>query len=109
MKAHVVRPLVYLAGPYSSQPVTNTNKAIHMAEDIQSSGLVTVVVPHLNLLWDMLCSHTDEYWYSYDLSLLARCDALLRIVGKSPGADNEISYAMEKHIPVFYESATLLE
>ncbi len=98
------RPLVYVAAPYTHpEPVENTHDAIWAAECLQATGLVTAVVPHLSMMWHLLFPHSSDYWYDYDLALLARCDALLRLPGMSVGADREVAFAAERHIPAFYE------
>jgi hypothetical protein len=105
MRPHADRPLVYVAGPYGKpEPVENTHNAIRAAERLQSTGLVTAVVPHLSLLWHLVCPHPTDHWYDYDLALLARCDALLRLPGISVGADKEVVFARKRHIPVFHEA-----
>lgn len=103
------RPLVYIAAAYTSAPEENTHKAVAVADDLQSTGLVACVVPHLNLLWTLIHPHDGDYWYDHDLALLARCDALLRLPGESPGADNEVAFARNHDIPVFLDKAGLLE
>jgi nucleoside 2-deoxyribosyltransferase len=100
---YVKRPLVYVAGPYAHpDPVENTHRTIHFADDLQAESIVTVYIPHLSMLWHALVPHDSDYWYAYDLAILARCDALLRIPGESSGADNEIAFAKSLGIPVFY-------
>lgn len=95
--------LVYLAGPYTHpDPVENTHKIIQEATKIVEDGIVTPVVPHLSLLWHMVTPRPESFWYDYDLQLLKRCDALLRFPGASWGADNEVLFANERSIPVFY-------
>ena len=111
MTPHADRPLVYVAGPYiRPDPVENTHKTIQVAETLHASGLVTAYVPHLSLLWHLVAPHDAEHWYDYDLAILARCDALLRIPGESTGADNEVKFAQDEHhpIPVFYDIDALL-
>ena len=99
-----------MAGPYTHpDPVQNTHESIKVAEDIQSTGLVTAYVPHCNLLWHLVAPHPAEYWYEYDIAFLERSDALLRIPGESVGADQEIEYAHEHMIPVFYKVKPLLK
>ena len=105
MTAFTDRPFVYVAGPYIHPDcVENTHKTIMIAEQIQSSGLVTAYVPHLTLLWHLVAPHEADHWYAYDLAILARCDALYRIRGASTGADNEVAFALahDPPIPVFY-------
>lgn len=105
------RPLVYVAGPYTRpDPVFNTHAAVRAGEDLQSTGLVTCLVPHLSLLSHIIVPHNDiDHWYEHDLATLARCDALIRLPGDSSGADNEVEFAIERGIPVFYGTATLVE
>ncbi len=103
------RPLVYVAGPYvHPDPVENTHNAIQVAERLHQTGLVTCVVPHLTLLWNMVAPHEADYWYTLDLASLARCDALFRIPGYSVGAENEIRFAHGGGVPVFYKETALL-
>ncbi len=103
------RPLVYVAGPYRlPNPAGNVGRAVRLADRLQRTGRVTCVVPHLNILWDTLKEHTPTYWLDYDLALLARCDALFRIPGESPGSDREIEFAQERGIPTFSSETELL-
>jgi hypothetical protein len=49
----------------------------------------------------------DEAWneiqYPVAHRLLHKCDAVFRITGESKGADNDVSIAQEKGIPVYYD------
>lgn len=110
MTRFVDRPLVYLAGPYTNpDPSINVNKTIAVAEELQDSGLVTCFIPHLTHLWHVVHPHEDvHHWYEYDLAMLARCDALYRIPGKSSGADAEVEFARARSIPVIYEQPSVL-
>lgn len=105
----VDRPLVYVAAPYTHpDPVENTHDAIKTADSLHASGLVTCVVPHLTLLWNMISPQPPDHWYAYDLALLARCDALLRLPGSSEGADEEVRFAEDRDIAVFYAADALM-
>lgn len=108
MTAHVNRPIVYIAGPYGSEPVENTHRAIKVAERLDQTGLITAYVPHMNLLWGLIHPHEPEFWYAYDVAFLVRFDALLRMTGVSPGADDEVELSNERNIPVFYDENELL-
>jgi|ERR1035437_1100762 hypothetical protein len=106
---HVDRPLVYVAGPYSHpDPVENSHMAIHVADKVEATGLVTPVIPHLSLMWHMVIPHDVDFWYSLDIAVLARCDALLRFPGASTGADDEVAFAEDNDIPVFYAQEDLI-
>lgn len=92
---------VYIAGPYTHpDPVENTNKAIRVGDYLRELGY-TPYIPHLSLLWHMVCPHEPDYWYKYDLEWLAKCDCLLRLSGESWGADQEVNFAFEHRIPIF--------
>ena len=104
------RPLVYVAGPYTApDPVANLNATIKLATRLYDSELVVPVVPHLSLLWHLVEPRPVEYWYEYDLHLLRRCDAVLRIQGASQGADREVKEAERLELPVFYNEKSLLD
>ena len=104
------RPLVYVAGPYTRpDPVENTNKTIQLASELIEEGLVTPLIPHLTLLWHLVIPKPLEFWYEYDIALLARCDALYRLEGESTGADREVEFARANSIPVLTERRALTE
>lgn len=101
MKKHTL-PLVYIAAPYSSNPVHNTQIAVREAERIEELFNVAVFIPHLSMLWDLLSPAPVDTWYARDNHFLERCDALYRLPGLSTGADAEVAYAKKLEIPVFY-------
>ncbi len=104
------RPLVYLAGPYSKpDPVENTHRVILEANKLLDDGRVTPHVPHLTHLWHLVSPRPIEFWYEYDLALLVRCDAVLRMPGDSTGADREVDVAEELRIPVFHSRESLYQ
>lgn len=110
MTAFVDRPLVYVAGPYTKpDPVENTHKILVAAGYMNRSGLVTCYVPHLSLFWHFVMPEPYQHWLDYDLAILARSDALLRVAGESSGADAEVKFAVDHGIPVFYTNEALME
>lgn len=103
------RPLIYIAGPYTHpDPVENTHDTIKVADRLVDSGLVTPVVPHVSLLWHLITPRPAEFWYEYDYALLVKCDAVLRLSGKSSGADKEVELARELQIPIFLTEREVL-
>lgn len=101
--------LVYIAGPYTHpDPVDNTRIAMEVADQIMNSGHAIPFIPHLTLFWHMHQPRPIAEWYAYDLEILGRCDALLRIPGASTGADAEVMFAMQRHIPVWDDLDTML-
>lgn len=102
-------PLVYLAAPYTKgDPVSNTHEVCRQASRLVDTGLLVPVIPHLNLLWHAIEPRPVDFWYAYDLALLERCDAMLRLPGESPGADAEEDHASVSSIPVFHDVPALL-
>lgn len=105
----IMKPLVYLAAPYSCpDPASNTVRVLRVASDLYDSGLVVPLVPHLTLLWDAIDPRPVEHWYRYDLELLRRSDAILRLSGASYGADQEVAEAVAMGLPTFSSPEDLL-
>jgi hypothetical protein len=97
-----MKPLVYVAGPYTNpDPIQNTRTAIEAADVLYQFEGVVPVVPHLSLLWHFVSPHPVDFWYEYDHQVLLRCDAIFRIEGESTGADAEVRLAEEHNIPIF--------
>lgn len=95
----ISRPLLYVAGPYTrADPVENTHRAIKVATVIYDRTHWVPVVPHLTLLWHLVDPQPVEHWYAYDIHLLARCDAIVRLPGASTGADREMAEADARRI-----------
>ena len=93
---------VYIAGPYKKGDVAcNVHDAVVAAERVLSRGHIPYI-PHLTHFWHMMYPHEIKFWYDYDLQWLSCCDCLLRIPGESRGADNEVNFALEHGIAVYY-------
>jgi hypothetical protein len=98
-----MKPLVYVAGPYAHpDPVANTHDTIKVGTRLVEDGHCTPFIPHLTLLWHAIDPHPAEFWYAYDLEILARCDILLRLAGPSIGADVEVREAQRRGIPIVH-------
>lgn len=96
------RGLVFISGPYTKpDPIENTHKIIRVADKLVDLGFVPFI-PHLSLLWHIVSPHPIDFWYAYDNEILKRCDAMLRIDGESPGADNEETLARDIGIPIYF-------
>lgn len=104
-----MKPLVYVAGPYSGNVTYNVMEAIKTANYIADLGFA-VIVPHQDMLWDMLHPGKGyEFFMDQDIERLDRCDALFRMPGVSPGADREVARANERGIPVFTSMRALCD
>lgn len=101
-------PLVYIAGPITiPDPISNTHNAVVIADELYSDGICVPLVPHMNLLWHFICPHETEHWYEYDMHVMKRCEAVLRLPGESIGADAEVSQALDWAMPVFHSVEAL--
>lgn len=101
------KPLVYLAGPFTSHPTHNTNNMAQWWNILQwgrYANKATFICPHWSALQDMVMPRTWEEWLKYDKELLDSCDAVIRIHGESTGADEEVAYARKLGLPVFFHS-----
>jgi hypothetical protein len=93
---------IYVSGPYSSEPVVGTARAVEAAEKIFNAGHLPFI-PHTHtMMWHFAYPHTYNEWIIFDLAWLKECDALVRLPGLSGGADIEVDYANQIGIPVFY-------
>lgn len=100
---------VYVAGPFTKGVVEeNVRKAVDAGDRLLSAELIPYI-PHLNWLWGFAHPRTYEEWLALDMAWLAKCDALLRLPGESPGADREVAFAVARGIPVFYHEKRLLD
>ena len=101
--------LVYIAGPMSKGPLEmNIRNAVSVGRTLLASD-IDPVIPHLYCFMEMMFPLQDyERWLKFDFELIKRCDALLRIPGLSDGADREVSFAVDRGVPVFFDVETLL-
>ncbi|MFH1131680.1 MAG: DUF4406 domain-containing protein [Pseudomonadota bacterium] len=93
---------IYLAGPYTKGDVAvNVANAIRVADHLLMRGYY-LFVPHLTHFWHLICSRPYDCWLRYDLVWLEQCDAMVRIMGDSNGADKEEEKMTELARPIFY-------
>lgn len=105
--------IVYVSGPYSTGNWgANVRDAVDAAEYIvQTTENVYPFVPHtMSALWSLVYpGHDHEDWMELDLAFVERCDALLRLPGESAGGDEEVAFARELDIPVYFGVETFIE
>ena len=89
---------VYVAAPYSGDVTLNVSRACVAADRVWARGGVPFV-PHLSHLWDLVSRRPYEEWLEWCLAWVERCDLLVRLEGKSPGATREVERAAELGIP----------
>ncbi len=92
--------LIYIASPYTLGDVAE-NVAIQMnaAHKIMNMGHCPIV-PLLSHYLHIHRQRPYKDWLEMDLAIIPRVDILLRLPGKSKGADKEVALANNLNIPV---------
>lgn len=100
------KPRIYVAGPYTQgDREGNTWSAINAGQTVLEAGGIPFV-PHLFHFWEQVWANPYETWMEMDFAWLEVCDGLIRLPGKSPGADREVARARERDLPVFDVTAS---
>lgn len=100
--------IVYVAGPYRAGDhegiEANILQARKIAIGVWESGNVAIC-PHLNTAhFEVDCEAAESVYLAGDLEILRRCDAVIVGPGwdRSLGTREEIAFATERGIPVYY-------
>ena len=100
---------VYIAGPFTKGNTgINVRNAISAGNRLAERGMVPFI-PHLTHFWHLVYPNEYEFWMSWCLSWVPKCDAVLRLPGDSNGADREVALAETCGIPVFYDEEELYQ
>lgn len=100
---------VYIASPYTKGNVAqNVRASLLAADQLVALGFVPCA-PLLSHFWHLVSPKPYATWMTLDKEWILRCDCLLRLPGKSSGADEEVKWAEENRIPVFYSILELHE
>jgi hypothetical protein len=92
---------IYVSGPYTKgDTVIHVRNAIEAGMRLRESGFVPII-PHLFHFAHLIDPQDYRYWMDWDMELLARCDAIIRLPGESSGADEEVAW-MEEHGRLVY-------
>jgi len=67
-----------------------------------------VFVPHLSHYMDATDEFGHDTWVAVDLQWVAVSDAVLRLPGRSSGADAEVRHAQHLGIPVYHDIEELI-
>lgn len=98
------RTRVYVSGPISNGgggvDLHKVHEAIHVGDKLRRLGF-SPHVPHLTVLWDMVVPTPYTEWLEMDNAWVLASDVLIRLPGESKGADKEVAWAREVHIPVW--------
>jgi hypothetical protein len=115
-----VKPVVYIASPYTKgDPAINAHFQCRAFNELMAEGIVWPVAPLWSHFQHTVFPRPYQDWIDYDLALLARYDACLRLdaivqelnycVSESSGADGEVKFFQEVGKPVFYHTDHLYE
>ena len=99
--------IVYIASPYTEgDHMENVCRQIDAADEIRDAGHLPYA-PLLSHFWHVLIPHDYLYWTEMGLEWVRKADALVRLPGKSVGADAEVAEALRLGIPVYYDVESL--
>src|SRR5438477_12764451 len=74
------RPVVYIASPYSKgDPAINTHFQCQMFDRLMNDGVVWPVAPLWSHFQHTMFPRTYKDWVAYDLAMIPRYDACLRL------------------------------
>ena len=100
------RPRIFIAGPYTRDPLRNTEQAIDAAARLKALGIESYV-PHLSHFIEERHKFPYEEWMATSFTWIRCCHALLRLPGTSPGADREVAEAQRLGIPVWTDESAM--
>ena len=93
---------VYIASPYTiGDNFVNLQRQIDAGNALLDRSYIPISPLCNSVFYNMQKERTWEVWMEIDYKLIEDCDALLRLPGKSTGADLEVQHAQRLHIPVF--------
>ncbi len=111
------KPLIILiAGPYRSGTADDPSKIEQNLLTLEAYARPLYEAGHIPLIGEWVAlpiireaggkrvgdAVHEHYLYPVADRLLQRCDAVLRIPGKSEGADKDVRLAQERGLPVYY-------
>ena len=100
---------IYIASPYTiGDTAMNVKAQMDAADNLISLGFAQFC-PLYSHFQHMAHPRPYEDWIRLDKEWVLVCDALLRLPGRSEGADGEYNLAMDNGIPVFENIDDLLD
>jgi len=106
-----MRKKVYISGPLTTgtcRAKTNVLVAILAARQLIEAGYAPLC-PHLTWYIDPSAKIPHETWMEIDLPWVEAADVVLRLPGKSSGADIECEHARACGVPVVFTLTELKE
>lgn len=115
-----MKPLVYIASAYTKgDPAINTHFQCMIFDHLMTDGIVLPYPPLWSHFQHTLFPRPYKDWVEYDLALITKMDACLRLTAEyysrhikysqqeSSGADNEVEAFLQAGKPVFYDIESL--
>lgn len=100
---------VYIASQYTQGDVAVNVRDSFLIADLLASYGYLPFPPLFSHFWHFLIPHPYQYWMELDKEYVLRCDCVLRLPGKSKGANVEAKWAVAHNIPVYYSIEELVE
>lgn len=104
LRAKEHRVWLYVSGPMTKQPYIGPRDAMALGVRLWRAGWHPII-PQLCSLWEMSAGPLDPVstdgvcgWMEYDMSLLSKCQAIVRLPGASSGADREVAVARDPSV-----------
>lgn len=96
------RPRIYISSPLTSSGNVpeNMQRAMAAANTLIAEGLAPMV-PHFNYQLDPAGQIPHDVWMEVETPWVEVAEAVLRLPGKSKGADIEVRHAKAAGVPVF--------
>ena len=96
------RVAVYIASPYTLGDVgANVAVSFRVADILLELGFLPYP-PLWTHFWHILSPKSYDEWMEMDKEWILRCDVIFRVIGESRGADQEVKFAYENGMPVFF-------
>lgn len=93
---------VFISGPYTfPDPVANTSVVIKVWHELRDKGYYPFAPHAISLTLHLVTPRSYEDWLDWDQYWLFFCDCVLRLPGRSLGADREIESTRKWKMPIF--------
>lgn len=93
---------VFISSPYTiGDKEINVQNSLAIADTLMDMG-TTPFAPLLTHYQGLSFARKEQDWIDWDIEWLLLCDIVLRLPGKSVGADAEVKIALENDILVLY-------
>lgn len=96
------KPFIYIASPYTKGDVAiNTRFQMQLFDELMNSGLVWPVAPLWSHFQHLAFPRPYKDWIEYDLALLPRMDACLRMNASYQGVNTPYQESGRRHVDYF--------